>query len=546
MRPALLLLLVHGLSVAAVSARTWHIFPNGSGDAPTIQAGIDSAVTGDTVELAAGTYLGSGNKDVDYMGKPVTVRSASGNPEDCFIDCEATVTDRHRAFVFQSQETEASRLEGVTIRNGWGPNAPPLNQSNGGAIYCNRASPTIENCVFENNHATNGAAIYLLEFSHPELMSCSFTENPAGDKGGGIYLFQNCYPTVADCEFIGNTAGNGGGVCADEGSFPTFVRCVFADNRARVYGGGVYCRLFSPAVLRECSFVGDSARHGGGLAAFSSCPEIRDCAFTENRADLHGGGVHCESASHASVEGCLFRGNESENGGGLACWSPNSAPRVSGSRFLENRAVYGGGIWASASSPGIIDCILTGNYAGDLGGGIMCTNGGAPVVERSLVAWNEALRGGGLACWPTNSDATVVASTFYGNTAPNGSELYCRGSWLEVERTIVVAGVGSEAVRCVDPTHPPTFTCVDVFGHPSGDWVGCIEDQSGINGDFSADPLFCDAPAGDFTLRGDSPCLPGQHPDGFDCGLIGAFGEGCTGPTAVEHTSWGGVKAMFR
>lgn len=36
------------------------------------------------------------------------------------------------------------------------------------------------------------------------------------------------------------------------------------------------------------------------------------------------------------------------------------------------------------------------------------------------------------------------------------------------------------------------------------------------------------------------------HPDGYDCGLIGALGEGCSGPTAVEHTSWGGVKAMFR
>ena len=38
----------------ALGARTWYITPDGTGDAPTIQAGIDSASTGDIVELADG------------------------------------------------------------------------------------------------------------------------------------------------------------------------------------------------------------------------------------------------------------------------------------------------------------------------------------------------------------------------------------------------------------------------------------------------------------------------------------------------------------
>jgi hypothetical protein len=47
------------------------------------------------------------------------------------------------------------------------------------------------------------------------------------------------------------------------------------------------------------------------------------------------------------------------------------------------------------------------------------------------------------------------------------------------------------------------------------------------NGNLWTDPIFCDGPGGDYSLSGFSSCLPGSHPQGHACGLIGAFAQGC-------------------
>jgi len=62
-------------------------------------------------------------------------------------------------------------------------------------------------------------------------------------------------------------------------------------------------------------------------------------------------------------------------------------------------------------------------------------------------------------------------------------------------------------------------------------------------GNFSADPLFCGV--GNYNLRADSPCAPGNHPDGFDCGLIGPLPVGC-GTVRVRMMTWGAVKALYK
>lgn len=61
-----------------------------------------------------------------------------------------------------------------------------------------------------------------------------------------------------------------------------------------------------------------------------------------------------------------------------------------------------------------------------------------------------------------------------------------------------------------------------------------------VSDNIEADPLFCDALVGDYTVHKDSPCNGAAH----DGSVIGAFGIGCDVP--VEDTSWGAIKAQFR
>jgi len=72
---------------------------------------------------------------------------------------------------------------------------------------------------------------------------------------------------------------------------------------------------------------------------------------------------------------------------------------------------------------------------------------------------------------------------------------------------------------------------------------GAITDPTGLNGNISMDPMYCDAVNWDLRVDAASPNLP-QSPDN-ECGsLIGCFSQGCDSP--VEATSWGSIKSLYR
>jgi len=180
---------------------------------PTIQGGIDHVLEGGIVIVADGIYTGDGNRDIDFKGKAITVRSENG-PESCIIDCGGlrgpTEWEEHRGFYFHSGEDGNSVLSGFTITNGWISGACGYG-SGGGAIMCTFSSPTISNCIFRNNTCTTacivwgstGGAIYLEE-SHSIINNCIIVGNTAYEGAGGIHCQPNSNPIIANCTICDN------------------------------------------------------------------------------------------------------------------------------------------------------------------------------------------------------------------------------------------------------------------------------------------------------------------------------------------------------
>ncbi|GAJ08447.1 unnamed protein product, partial [marine sediment metagenome] len=211
---------------------------DGPADFDNIQAAIDAACCGGTIIVADGTYTGAGNRDIDFRGKVITVRSENG-PENCIIDCNATQADLHRGFYFHSGEDANSIINGFTIINGY--------SNDGGGICCQESSPTITNCTIIGNSAERFVS---------RVGWCGY--------GGGIACGYGSGPTVTNCTFTGNEANNGGGMANENSSSPTVTNCTFSGNSATNYGGGMRNTRSSTPTVTNCTFSGNSAGGTGG------------------------------------------------------------------------------------------------------------------------------------------------------------------------------------------------------------------------------------------------------------------------------------------
>ena len=441
------------------------------GPKATIQAGIDAAVDGDEVVVANGTYTGDGNRDLDFGGRAITVRSTSGDPALCIIDCGGPHEHAHRGFNFHSGEDATSVLEGLMITNGYAGSC-----SFGGGVWCSGSSPT--------------------------FADCAFSENSTSYAGGGMANCDNSNPTLTNCTFRGNSGYCGGGMCNFDNSNPTLTNCTFSENSAawNGCGGGIYNAYNSSPTLTYCAFI---ANCGCGMYNEYSSPIIGNCTFTRNSVEGGASGMY-NVCSNPTVTDCVFSENSSAANGTM--WNTYSSPTVVNCTFSNN--LDAGMFNMIYSSPTVANCTFGGNA-----GGMFNCEYSSPTVTSCTFARNVSSSGwvdAGMLndgyCSPTLVDCTF--------TAHAGPAIACDS--LSPDTPSIVTLVNCVLWNEGDEISNNDGSTISIsYSDIQGGWDG--------EGNIDADPLFVDPdgpdddPAtwedNDYHLAAGSPCIDAGDPE---------------------------------
>ncbi len=330
--------------------------------------------------------------------------------------------------------TSACVINGFTIQNG---HADSVGVAVGGAIRC-EGSPTISNCLFTENYATDfGGAIYLIGSgaSGLTLDNCLFINNHCDDRGGAI----NILNAIAASDTV------------------LITDCFFSGNKALLGGGGIRLRS-SDLIVTNTRFEGNEAEViGGGMVIFQTqnvrYTEIVDCEFLNNRSGDLAGGLffETENALGASyqISGCVFDGNYAQESGGaiMIFTDANNGNSASGqilnNIFTNNRTIGRGAAirfaFGGANSSALVDsCLFQFNQTGD------SLRGGFAIYANSF---NQ------------RGTLTITDSEFFANRGTDGGSLGIltenQGEWnamiqgcdfIQNESVLSTAAIGSSSI----------------------------------------------------------------------------------------------------
>ncbi|MBN2172329.1 MAG: right-handed parallel beta-helix repeat-containing protein [Candidatus Krumholzibacteriota bacterium] len=322
---------------------------------------------------------------------------------------------------------------------------------------------------------------------------CLILAAAAGPAGAATWHVPDDFPTiqpaldaadngdtvlVAPGTYIGNgnrnldLLGKDLRVIGEVGSAATIIDCQDASRAFTVDANPYPFTLIQGFTIRNGIGVTPSTAAGGAIRVVEASPTLRDLVIADCSSTSWGGGIHLYHASGSILEGIDVRGCAAVgHGGGISVWE---------------------------SSVSLDTVVVAGNQATARGGGLYCLD----------------------------ADATVAHLTAAGNdSGDDGDGIAIVGGIIDLQASLVALNTGT-GLYVHEGTTVTSVACCDFWSN-GDDYTGALPDQTGLAGNISAHPLFCDYGAGDLSLHVESPCLPTNN----DCGVqMGALGRGCDDP----------------
>ncbi len=296
------LLLITILSVSATSqAERFYVSPQGTAGADgsswsqamDLQTALKAADASDEVWVQRGTYLPTinTNRSATFL-LPAGIQFYGG--------FAGTETQLH-----QRQPEMKSVLSGDIGQKGLqGDNVYTVVSMNSSAT----TSTIMDGFVIENGFGR------------------SYTEGfSKKNAGGGLFILPAVNGLsnhrISNCIFKQNSAHNGGAVYLDSGR-PSFVGCHFVSNTADFNGGAIFNQgsgSEASPIFRDCLFEDNASNSGAGMTNYgmngASSPLVLDCQFVNNVSVLNGAAIFNMANDNGDcspvVENCFFDGNAS-------------------------------------------------------------------------------------------------------------------------------------------------------------------------------------------------------------------------------------------
>ena len=308
---------------------------------------------------------------------------------------------------------------------------------------------TLTNATLINGRAVEGGAIY--NDGSLTLSDVKLSDNAADGYGGAV--FNNGELVVSDSVFDSNDVLNRGSASVDYGGAAiynwydgtlTVSGSNFTNNIKNYKNGDNLVGAITTignATVSGSNFVNNSGRWGGAISATgdelrknSSTLTVSNTIFKDNSA-LYAGAVYIWGSNY-NIADCVFDNNtafgkgnmtpNNNNGGALVVsqvsrFNEPITGTISGSKFTNNKAQYGGAAYFNKGFVTITDSVFENNVATAEGGAVDFSHASVKdlvvSINNSSFVGNKAPVAGAIF---TNVDSKITNSNFTKNTASKG------------------------------------------------------------------------------------------------------------------------------